>query len=444
MSSSYELYALCSAISKKSIWSQHQYYIEWVSSSMMLCHGVGTGKTRCAIRLIQKIRKRQPDGHIIICTKSAIISYWNDEFAIVGCPTDNISIMGLKRLCNMITSGNMPPNISAIIIDEAHKINNNQSYHILKKYYETISISPPNLLLLTATPSYNQPHDIAYLCNLLLVASRSSYLMLPENADEFAKIIGSSHMVDIWKSHISYVPPWNDGTIEHRKQNAIISFIPNGIQHKTYMRYASTISQTAQTSVPNAVKLRSICSFVYPNGTFGKVASQEYINYDNGFLSWKPEHIDAMKHIMHRDNIAAYSCKFAFVLRVLDRIVRGSASSWIRSNMYGKVYIYSETIYGILDDLALCLEANGYVQYGSGQNGISFAIVCGIHEICSPEQKEARLAAFQSGSCRILFGSEILRDGVYLNDVTDCIILVCLTFHITTYHIISYLLMLFF
>ena len=132
------------------------------------------------------------------------------------------------------------------------------------------------------------------------------------------------------------------------------------------MKYASSITDTAHTSVTNAVIFRSICSFVTPDGTFGKDAALQMMDYENGFISWKPEYHDVMTHIMKRENVAAYSCKAAKLLDVLDRIVRGGSSSWIRSNMYGKVYIYSETIHGVVDYIVhalFCSYWRSFIQF---------------------------------------------------------------------------------
>lgn len=449
---SYILYSLCSQEERE---SYHQYYHKRVSdvyNGCLLLHGTGTGKTRCSLQM----SKKYPDKPCIILTKKDIVSSWLLEYekvfgSIDGvhkkngnclCP-GNYYIMGYKKFENELEKKDLSFYDNVFyIIDESHKIADNKFFfNFFSKTKNTY------LCLLTATPCYNHPYEIVDELNLLLVNDGRKPL---PTGDTFLKSLGISNYTDsiisniqdnivipkktnipndvkqVWSDYVSYVSPWRPMQkikVIPQEETKNIVMNPKSLQYKMYQQIEKNIIGT-KTSIPNAVVLRSVCCAIFPDQSHGKKGSQKHIENKNGIWYWKKKSL-WMKDHYRKDKLGNYSCVFLSILDIIQRVMGDGGGVWIRGSVKGKILIYCEKIFGMIDILSLCLEENGYQQYGSPSSNhsknIVFSFVCGSSSVCSQLQKKERLDAFANDDIQILIASEVLKEGVTLSDVTDII-----------------------
>lgn len=168
---------------------------------MVLAHGLGTGKTRASIQIAHQLK--QPTSVVVPASLQA--NYKKELNKWLGYIPDYMDIDSQQRIArNGLTSANK----DLLIIDEAHR-----AREPLSKLYKALLNSNANKrLLLTATPVYNHPSDIAPLINL---AAKDN--ILPEGKKEFTKkfIQEKSISPGIIKSLLGIRPGTTEKIIEH-------------------------------------------------------------------------------------------------------------------------------------------------------------------------------------------------------------------------------------
>lgn len=159
--------------------------------SILLYHGVGSGKTCTAINTFNELYDSNPNWNVYILLKSSLKSNWSEE--LDKCLKKDKSLQDRRKRIHFITYNS--PNASDIfkriwtktrihadqslfIIDEVHNfisnvvsnIQNNTGRSLLTYDLITDEIKRnknSRILLLSATPIINRPFEIAVLFNLL-------------------------------------------------------------------------------------------------------------------------------------------------------------------------------------------------------------------------------------------------------------------------------------
>ena len=178
-------------------------------NSILLYHDVGVGKTCSAITIAEGFKEyiMKMNKRIVVLVKNQNIekNFINEllsdctmgEYSIISEEQKNKLRRFINQTYNIITYGSFvnrvlgsktsrgtrKPNInpltnlnnSIIIIDEVHNITNNDTYHALYKILK--SSFNYRLILLTATPIYDNPKEIIEISNLLNI--KESYNILP-------------------------------------------------------------------------------------------------------------------------------------------------------------------------------------------------------------------------------------------------------------------------
>jgi SNF2 family DNA or RNA helicase len=138
---------------------------------LVVAHGLGTGKTRASIQIADQFKN--PTSVIVPASlkdnyKKELNKWLNHIPDYVNIHSQQgVARQGLKR-----NNGDL------MILDEAHRARDPSS-----KLYKALAASNANKrLLLTATPVYNHPVDLAALVNLA-----ANKKILPEDKKEFSK-----------------------------------------------------------------------------------------------------------------------------------------------------------------------------------------------------------------------------------------------------------------
>lgn len=141
---------------------------------------VGMGKTLTAIATAECLRKQAEffgqELRIIIITPKTLIENFKKEMIAVGIkPKEPYEFWKLQTFVNRFREGKVSCENTLVIIDEAHNLRTDYrgefEYKVITKKEKTFNAQNVikcvskawKVLLLTATPAYNKPHDIVNL-----------------------------------------------------------------------------------------------------------------------------------------------------------------------------------------------------------------------------------------------------------------------------------------
>lgn len=160
---------------KESILPHQQRIVEKLLKAdqpgLVLMHGLGSGKTRSSIEAYKALGLPAE----VVVPAALRNNYEKELNKWVGKVPKNINIRSQQEIAR---KGIDPKEFAEklMIIDEAHRLRNEAT----KLYGSLRDVSPAKRLLLTGTPIYNHPSDIAKLVNLA-----SGERILPEDKKSF-------------------------------------------------------------------------------------------------------------------------------------------------------------------------------------------------------------------------------------------------------------------
>lgn len=354
---------------------------------------------------------------------------------------------------------------TVVIVDEAHNITNNDVYIAL---HQVLSRSfNHRLILLTATPIYDNPKEIFELANLLNVNDES--LQLPIRNELFKPIpaknmgplltrvtspyinsnilkggiirVTDEGMQELQNSFIgkvsflradtkNYPKQYTRGLelIYNRRGTTNVEYcLMSPFQYQTYLEALSKdvkdngmfdittlrdveSQENESENVPSVSRTSSLyknssdaSTMTYPNNLFGK----------NGFLTvfdkvginfkLKKEYQDVLT-----TELSNYSCKLAKLIHNLKK-------------SKGNAFIYSSYVsYGGTSLLKLLLQYNGYKEYRGAKGTNQFVM---YDESSTPETREKYRRVFNSPENKhgdyisVIIGSPIISEGITLKNV---------------------------
>lgn len=177
--------------------------------SMIAAHSMGSGKTLTALLAAEKAHKDFPDEHVTAIVPASLVSNMNDQIKEHGVVIDpnRFHVTTYDKAVNDIKNISSRKH-SLIIVDEAHRLRNKDTKRS-SELDKVLKTSRKNLLL-TGTPSYNKPEDIAVLVN-----KAAGGKILPDNAKDFEdKFIGrrkvqpgflAKHVLGVKPGEVTYL-----------------------------------------------------------------------------------------------------------------------------------------------------------------------------------------------------------------------------------------------
>ena len=139
---------------------------------LLVFHDVGTGKTLTAVTASQCFLEKNPNNNVIIITPTSLQKNFIKELERYGAdPNDNrykyFTIHGINNaLTNNVITCDFFKN-SLLIIDECHNLRKEDRQSKLAHNIITCAKESKKVLLLTATPLINGPHEIINLISLV-------------------------------------------------------------------------------------------------------------------------------------------------------------------------------------------------------------------------------------------------------------------------------------
>lgn len=285
-----------------------------------------------------------------------------------------------------------------IIVDEAHNLRNleqaaNKQKRIIEPFINVFKEGKNNrLVLLSATPMYNEAEEILWLLSLLLLNDKRSSILNPFQLPTF--YTHGKPNKDVFKlcaslsqTYISYIKGNNPFTFAVRLQPSIdevtfLNDIPKiGFSGKSlekedlhwlkWIKDGLVISTLGQTQVDaiqsirqqkhaSSATLRQMNIFAYPK-LLGK-DTYEYRDGKDGLLSIfrRADELEPVQYIYQKPKEPVFDpsygklSEFACKLETLGRLIRSSK---------GIVLIYSMFIWGGIVPTALMLEHLGFSRF---------------------------------------------------------------------------------
>lgn len=381
-------------------------------TKMILFHKVGSGKTCTAIRIGEAWKKRR---HIIVVVPAFLVQNFYNELKgpctgreYVRAPDDppdailarihsHYTILSYERFTANIRSISLER--AVLIIDEAHNMISEKG-----KFYTTLQKklkrAPASLriVLMTATPIFDHPSELALLLNLLLPEDRQ----LPTGADFDRTFISQEDTLinvpllrDSLRGLVSYYSGMPAKAFPTLRMTTV-SCTMSRFQHKSYL--ATLRKKDIDGMRSTDMRLRLPISFFIGSRITSNVAFPNGKTYEKGYQSW---HGAALRG----DNLARYSCKF---YQVIQKLKKASKSK--------KIFVYSNFAnYGGIRSLAAAVEANGFEPW-DGDGGGSYAVW--TREQSDTTKEQIRLAFNDPTSgLNILLGSPSIKEGVTLRGV---------------------------
>jgi hypothetical protein len=323
-------------------------------------------------------------------------------------------IYSYNKFIEYTKEGSMKLNNAILFIDEIQNmVSTTGTYY--KELYDLIHKSSKDLriVLLSATPMFDKPVEIALTMNLLRISKpiptgreftdtfikerhlKSGTFYSVKNMDMFKNMI---------KGHISYYM----GAPSYTFPVMTIKYVDCEMSDFQYSIYKMVLKKEGIESlkiVPS--KDEVINASDLPNNFYIGTRFVSNVVYPNKKIS--EQGLDSLTPTKIRENLAKYSCK-------LDKIM----SSIRRSR--GKVFLYSGfKEYAGLKTVAKILEAFGYKNYNeNGPGRKRFAIWSGDESSQSKDkirEEFNRIDNLYGEKLKIILGSPSIKEGVSLKAV---------------------------
>ena len=253
-----------------------------------------------------------------------------------------------------------------LIIDEAHNIrgDDSESSDDTIKYLKLLIENTRNLklILLTATPVYNEANEIVELLTLLYANDKRDYSKIKDIFKDDI-LIDDEGLTRYSRGYISFIKGESEDKFPERlypRENIIkIGELPiykcdmEPIQSKIY----NMIKDSFKVDVLKLEheKILTQCSnIVYPNDSnkiekyYGKYGLKTICDYSSSKKMYKYK--NGIEKIFDIKNIGKYSCKIKKLLETIE-------------NSEGIVFVYSQYIQSGVIPIMLALEQNGYNNY---------------------------------------------------------------------------------
>ena len=402
-------------------------------NGLLIFHQIGSGKTCTAINIAEKFKSTM---NIMVVLPAALIGNFKDELR-TKCPGDEVYITDNEL--DKIKESNNPNILSNILEKTEERISKYYTIHSYHKFVDLVKENKIKLkntlliideiqnmismtgtfystlksiidktddslkvILLSATPMFDRPVEIALTLNLL-----RPKIPLPIGADfnsEFLsketqyKTINMKKFKELTTGLVSYyrgAPPVAYPTMEFKTVKCNM----NTFQYKSYLTSLSNSDDNIKGSFKDVdiLKLpsdfflgpRMMSNIAFPNKSIGEI----------GYSSFKDDHLQLQ-------NVEKFSIKF---YKIMKKIKKAE----------GPVFIYSNfKEVGGLKSFVKFIEYHGYVNYKTyGEGPKRFSIWSGdeSHPVKEEIKRIFNKKENINGSCiRLMLGSPSIKEGVSL------------------------------
>ena len=318
-----------------------------------------------------------------------------------------------------------------LIIDEAHNIrgDDSESSDDTIKYIKLLVENTRNLklILLTATPVYNEANEIVELLTLLYANDKRDYSKI-KNVFKDDILIDDEGLSRYSRGYISFIKGESEDKFPKRlypTENIIkIGELPiykcdmDPIQSKIYKMIYDSLKIDI-LKFEDEKKLTQCSNIVYPNKSnkidkyYGKYGLKTICEYSSSKKMYK--YRNGVEKIFEYKNIGKYSCK---IKNLLDNI----------ENSEGIVFVYSRYIQSGVIPIILALEQNGYNNYSKNIFDINsdkykgnYITITADNDLSGNYKELLKICtSFENRNgekIKIIIGSEVASEGLDLKNI---------------------------
>ena len=409
-------------------------------NGLLIYHRIGSGKTCTAINIAEKFKKNY---NIIVILPAALIGNFKDEL-ISNCPGENMyitksesnklkdiehgsteykeimskvneriekyyTIYSYHKFVELVQENKIKLKNSILIVDEIQNMISMTGtfYRILKNIIDKTDQDSLKVFLLSATPMFDRPVEIALTLNLLRPKQllpigndfNNEFISCSKNESEINyKAINLDKFKELTTNLISYYRGAPSQTFPEMEFK-VVRCNMNNFQYKSYLTSLSKLDDNVKGFFKNVdlLKLpadfflgpRMISNVSFPNKSIGEV----------GFSSFKDNNLQLQ-------NIQNYSIKFYKIFKKIK-------------NSEGLIFVYSNfKEVGGLKSFVKFIEYHGFKNYKTFGEGFKrYAIWSGDepHHI-KEEIKHVfnKKENFDGSKIKIILGSPSIKEGVSL------------------------------
>lgn len=432
---------------------QQKFLAEYMSprtpyKGLLVFHQIGSGKTCTAVRIGEKWKRKR---RIMVLLPASLIGNFRGELRsycadneyltekereklkkfhpsskeykeIINKSDERINkyydIYSYNKFVDLALEKKIKLKNTLLIVDEIQNMVSEGGL-FYETIYKTVKKGPKDLLvvLLSATPMFDKPVEIALTMNLLPLP-----MELPVGV-EFEKMFITSKKItnsnkkyykaknlDMFKEMIKGYVSYYRGAPPYVFPEATIKYVKCEMSEFQYRSYL-TVQQAEEKREGRDVRIRKYQAFrkgeilELPNNFFIGTRIISNIAFPNkdidvaGFKSFKGS-------CLKMDNLQKYSIKF---YKIIQKINRSSGPVFVFSNFRG---------YGGIESFITVLEAQGYINYATyGEGRKRFAIFSGEESLKLKEEIKAvynQLSNSNGSRLKIILGSPAIKEGISL------------------------------
>jgi superfamily II DNA or RNA helicase len=415
---------------------------------ILVYHKIGAGKTCAAVRIAEKWKKYK---RIIVVVPASLKNNFRGELRSM-CADDNYltkkerdelkkhkptdkrykeiikisdkridehyDIYSYNKFVELAGNKKLKLKNSLLIVDEIQNmVSEDGSFY--NALYDIIKKSPEDLriVLLSATPMFDKPNEIALTMNLLRIPNE-----LPIGRDFDKKFISVKKKKngdidydiingDVFKKAIKGYVSFFRGAPQVAFPKMSIKYVECEMSDFQYNSYLKLLKQEEKMEKKSSKKSKKFINNLdvsdLPNNFYIGTRMISNIVFPNRKVNAQGYKSLTTKKILN--NLEKYSCKF---FEIMEKIERSS----------GKIFVYSNfKEYGGIKAFKKVLKAYGYkdyIKYGSGHK--RYALWSGDESISIKEEIKSVYNAkdnLKGKQIKILLGSPSIKEGVSLTAV---------------------------
>ena len=407
------------------------------NKGILVFHKIGSGKTCTAISIAEEWKKKR---NIVVLLPASLVGNFRDELR-TRCAEDNyltnqerkalplLSIEDRKKIIkksderinkyytilsyHKFVDSKISLKNTLLIVDEVQNMIS-ESGKFYTKLKKTIDKAPDDIriVLLSATPMFDKPIEIALTLNLLPLHNKFNLNTFNET---FIKTTNNKGIIEynfinqsLFKNYTQGFISYYSGMPDKSFPSYEIKFVKCKMESFQYKSYQTVLKKEAKKKV-DILKLPN--NFFIGSRIISNIAFPNSKPNANGFESW-------IGKALEKENLKKYSIKFYKILKNIKK-------------SEGKIFIYSNFLgYGGIKSLITVLEYHGYVDFKryykmdpkSRNKKKFFAIWSGDES--QTYKEEIKYTFNQKDSpLHILLGSPAIKEGVSLKRVRQVHIL---------------------
>jgi hypothetical protein len=386
-------------------------------NSLLMFHGLGTGKTRTSIYTAELIKDTTNIKYIVVLAgksiqdnyKQTLSRIYNEKNIDKDLIKQYYNIYGYLEFINRIQKLsndeiNKIYSNTLFIIDEIHNIRQDKDDN--KKIYPKLIhllniINNSKLLLMSGTPMFDKPNEIISIINLLRTNDKRPIQNSNSFFDNQGNLLDNNTFIEYCNGYISFVKGENPETFPIKIE--IGELLPNSKYTLVIPSTLSPLQINELNNIKNNIELKKkdttkvfstqYSNIIYPNNDFSLIIE----SFNHNMFGYKIKNLDFF------NNIELYAPKF---INIYKNIIE---------NPNGIHFIYSNYIqHGVIPLTLYLLQQNDFNWINSNSK-FKIAVLLGettmntrnqiINMLNSNENQNGQLL-------NIIIGSSVTREGL--------------------------------